>query len=59
MKAKLFDTPSDVHAEPGKVIADGPGGEHIEFTPAAAFETAARLETAALEAEGSKTWRKD
>lgn len=57
--AEPFDQPSDVEAAPGKVIATGPDSTRLAFTPAAAFETAHRLEEAALQAEGKKKWRKD
>lgn len=53
------DRPSDVRVEPGRVIATGPNDSRLDFTPAAAFETAHRLEEAALEAEGRRKWRKE
>jgi hypothetical protein len=59
LDAEPFDRPSDVQAEPGRVIATGPDATRLSFTPAAAFETAHRLEEAALEAEGKSKWRKE
>jgi hypothetical protein len=42
--------PSDVNAEQGKVIVEGPDGVAVTLTPDAAEETARRLISAAVEA---------
>ncbi len=42
--------PSDVNAEQGKVLVEGPDGVAVTLTPDAAEETARRLVTAASEA---------
>lgn len=45
-----FDSPSQVSAEDGNVIVDGPDGVAITMSPAAAEETANRLLSAVAEA---------
>ena len=47
-----YDYPSEVAAEDGAVIVDGPNGVAIAMMPDAAEETARRLMKAALEARG-------
>lgn len=44
--------PSEVVAEEGEVMMDGPGGYTISFTPEAALETSERLLLGGLEAQG-------
>ena len=43
MDEKIHDTPSDVTAESGAVILDGPDGVAVALTPEAATETSDRL----------------
>jgi putative intracellular protease/amidase len=45
-----FDKPSQVVAEAGEVLIDGPDGIAVAMTPAAAEETGRRLIEAAAEA---------
>ncbi|WP_344708159.1 hypothetical protein [Sphingomonas humi] len=50
--AKLtYDKPSDVVAEEGRVLVDGPNDVDFAFTPDAARETGGRLIDAAASAE--------
>ena len=49
--AKTFNEPSEVAAEQGHVIVDGPDGTAATFTPKAAEETGHRLEAGAAQAE--------
>lgn len=51
------DRPSQVAAEEGEVLVDGPGGLAMTMTPEAAEETARRLLDAASEARGQSTAR--
>jgi hypothetical protein len=48
------DTPSDIYAEEGQVLVDGPGGTAVSLTPDAAAETSHRLLYGAAEAQGQK-----
>jgi len=43
MPDKTYSKPSEVVAEDGKVLVDGPDEVHFAFTPEAAAETGARL----------------
>jgi hypothetical protein len=43
MDGKIHDTPSEVSAEEGEVIVDGPDGVAVSLTPDAAIETSERL----------------
>lgn len=52
MARKSFDTPSEVTADQGEVLVDGPGKVAIAFTPAAAVETSHRLLDGAMTAQG-------
>jgi len=54
MDEKPYDSPSDVCAEAGEVLVDGPGGVAVSLTPAAAAETSQRLLFGAAEAQGQK-----
>jgi CheY-like chemotaxis protein len=46
----VYDTPSEIHAEEGLVLIDGPNGLALTMTPGAASETARRLVVGADEA---------
>ena len=59
MDSKAHATPSDVVAEEGEVIVDGPDGVAVSFTPAAAAETSDRLMEAAGQARGQKLVRQE
>jgi hypothetical protein len=48
---EVYGTPSEVSAEQGEVILDGPNGVAVSMTPGAARETSERLSRAADEAE--------
>lgn len=58
MESKAHDTPSDISAQDGEVMVDGPGGLAYSFTPEAAAETSERLLGGAAEAQGQKLLRK-
>jgi hypothetical protein len=45
------DKPSDVDAEQGEVLVEGPDGVMISFTPQAAAETGNRLQSSAGKAQ--------
>lgn len=47
---KVYDKPSDVSAEDGTVMVDGPDGVAVSLTPEAAEETSNRLLDGATEA---------
>ena len=51
MDGKVYDEPSDVVAEAGVVVVDGPDGVAVTLTPASATETGRRLQAKADEAE--------
>ena len=51
---KTYDTPTEVTAEDGKVVLDGPDGVDVTITPQAAETTSERLLSAAMEAHGQK-----
>ncbi|MCW3798194.1 hypothetical protein OMW55_10295 [Sphingomonas sp. BN140010] len=52
MPDETYSKPSDVVAEEGKVLVDGPDHVHFAFTPEAAAETGARLIDQAAIASG-------
>jgi hypothetical protein len=52
MSRKAFDTPSEVTAEQGEVVVDGPDGLAYSMTPEAAAETSDRLLEQAAIARG-------
>jgi hypothetical protein len=54
MTAKTYDTPSQVSAEEGEVVVDGPDGVAVSFTPEAAEETSERLLFGAGQARGQQ-----
>lgn len=54
MGIRPHDTPSEVDADEGEVIVEGPAGLALSFTPAAAEETSRRLLKGAMKAIGQK-----
>ena len=53
-KHPLFDEPSEVSAEQGEVVVDGPDGVAVSLTPEAAAETSDRLLDGATKAAGQR-----
>ena len=49
-----YDTPSEVAAQEGEVIVDGPDGVAVSLTPEAALETSDRLLRGGLAARGQQ-----
>lgn len=54
MARKTYDKPSDVVAEAGRVLMDGPGEVDVAYTPEAARETGGRLIGAAQTASSQQ-----
>jgi hypothetical protein len=54
MDEKIYDEPTRVEAEDGKVVLDGPDGVDVTMTPDAALETSDRLLVGATQAEGQR-----
>lgn len=54
---KPHSTPSDVNAEDGEVVVDGPDGVAVSLTPEAATETSDRLRSASASADGQRKSR--
>jgi hypothetical protein len=54
MTREISDRPSEVSAEQGEVILDGPNGVAVSLTPEAARETSRRLQWAAEEAAAQR-----
>ena len=54
MDGKVHDIPSEVSAEEGEVLVDGPGGVAVSLTPRAAEETSHRLLFGAAQAQGQR-----
>ena len=54
MDDEIYDEPTKVEAEDGKVILDGPDGVDVMMTPEAAEETSERLLWGAAKAQGQK-----
>ena len=54
MANKPCAEPSDVAAEEGEVIVDGPEGIALSLTPEAAHETSNRLKRGAIDAAGQR-----
>lgn len=54
MDDKVYDEPTKVDAEDGKVVLDGPDGVAVLMTPEAALETSDRLLTGASQAKGQQ-----
>ena len=57
MENKPQDTPSEVEAEAGEVLVDGPDGIALSFTPDAASRTSDRLMFGAAKARGQQLAR--
>lgn len=51
---KVYDSPSEVAAEEGHVIVDGPDGVDVWLSPDAALETSERLLKGGLMARGQQ-----
>lgn len=51
---QTYDNASEVDAEGGEVVVDGPDGVAVTLTAEAALETSDRLLKAGLKAEGQK-----
>lgn len=56
---RIYDEPSEVDAEGGVVVVNGPGAVEVRLTPDAAEETSERLLTAALKARGQIYFSRD
>jgi hypothetical protein len=54
MTEKVHDQPSEVYAEDGVVLVEGPDGVAHAFTPPAAEETSQRLLVGAMAANGQR-----
>jgi hypothetical protein len=54
MTKELYDEPTKVAAEDGKVLLDGPDGVDVAMTPEAAIETRARLIDEGMVAAGQQ-----
>lgn len=54
MDDKVYDEPTRVEADEGKVVLDGPDGVDLLMTPEAALETSDRLLSGATQAMGQK-----
>lgn len=54
MDDKVYDEPTRVDAEDGKVVLDGPDGVAVLMTPDAALETSDRLLLGAAQAMGQQ-----
>ena len=59
MENKPHDTPSEVDAEEGEVLVDGPDGIAVSLTPEAASETSHRLLHGAAKARGQQLVQED
>ena len=51
---KTYDDASEVNAEGGEVMIDGPDGVAVTVTPEAALETSERLLQGGLKAQGQR-----
>lgn len=51
---KVHDTPSEVVAEEGVVMVEGPDGVDVSLTPEAAVETSDRLLEGGMKARGQQ-----
>jgi hypothetical protein len=54
MSDKVYDEATEVDAEDGKVVLDGPDGVAVLMTPEAALETSDRLLFGASQAKGQQ-----
>lgn len=59
MEDKVYDQASEIDAEDGKVVVDGPNGVAVLLTPEAAMETSDRLLFGAAKAQGQRVEEKD
>ena len=59
MDSKIHSDPSEISAEEGEVIVDGPDGVAVTFTPEAAAETSERLLYGAAKAQGQRVAAKE
>ena len=50
----IYNEPSDVDAEDGAVVVNGPDAVDVRLTPDAAEETSERLATGAMKARGQR-----
>lgn len=55
MDKQTYGRPSEVVAQDGRVLVDGPDGVDVALTPEAASETAARLADKAVEAAAQES----
>jgi hypothetical protein len=53
-KDQVYDAPSQVSAEHGNVVVEGPDSVAVHMTPEAAAETSHRLLGGAVEAQGQR-----
>jgi len=51
---RIYDEASEVEAEDGEVLVDGPDGVAVSLTPDAAIETSDRLLDGAMTARGQQ-----
>ena len=58
MEKGPYDEPSEVTAEEGEVLVNGPDGVAVSLTPEAADETSQRLLYGAAEAKGQQIGRR-
>lgn len=58
MTKQTYDKPSEVAANEGRVLVDGPDSVDVALTPDAALETGGRLIDAAAEAAGQDRLKK-
>lgn len=58
MDTDTYSRASDVVAEDGRVLMDGPDGINVALTPEAALETGGRLIDGAAKAAGQKREKK-
>jgi hypothetical protein len=54
MDERVYDEPTEVKADDGKVVLDGPDGVDVLMTPDAALETSDRLLAGATQAMGQR-----
>lgn len=59
MEDRVYDEATEVDAEDGKVVLDGPDGVAVLMTPEAALETSDRLLRGAALAAGQKVQKRN
>ncbi|HEX8623306.1 MAG TPA: hypothetical protein VF718_15160 [Allosphingosinicella sp.] len=59
MDDEVYDEPTKVDAQDGKVVLDGPDGVDVMMTPDAALETSDRLMWGAAMATGQQVQKRD